>query len=244
MLDVEQAFDRIWFPGLLLKLRDILPPSYYLFNKSYLENRTFATKVGTEISEIHPINSGVPQGAISSPTLFNIYTADQPSSPHTYDADYVDDKLLISIHENHDTASQQLQTHLNSLLPWYNKWRIKLNESKCCHTTFTLRKKNPPSVFINHTVIPTYSKSKYLGLTIDRRLTWSPHIYTKKLAVNQRLRALQPLINKNTKTNLHSKLIIYKSLIKPMWSYGIVLWGAAKISINYKPSNLKPYVVS
>jgi len=155
MLDVEQAFDRIWFPGLLLKLHDILPPSYYLFYKSYLENRTFATKVGTEITEIHPINSGVSQGAISSSLLFNIYTTDQPSSPHTYVADYIDDKQLISIHKNHDTAFLQLQTHLDSLIPWYNKWRTKLNESKSCHTTFTLRKKNPPSVFINHTAIPT-----------------------------------------------------------------------------------------
>lgn len=83
LLDVAQAFDRVWHPGLLHKLKKILPPSYYLFFKSYLEDRFFATKVGSEISNLAPILAGVPQGAISSPILFNIYTADQPTTSHT-----------------------------------------------------------------------------------------------------------------------------------------------------------------
>jgi hypothetical protein len=45
---------------------------------------------------------------------------------------------------------------------------------------------------------------------------------------------LQTLLNNQTKNSLHSKLIIYKSLIKPMWTYGIELWGAAKISNTNK----------
>ncbi|VVC34022.1 Reverse transcriptase domain [Cinara cedri] len=90
LLDVAQAFDRIWHSDLLHKLKIILPPSYYLFFKSYLENRFFATKVGSEISNLTPILAGVPQGAISSPILFNIYTADQPTTPHTSVADFAD----------------------------------------------------------------------------------------------------------------------------------------------------------
>lgn len=141
MLDVSQAFDRIQFSGLLLKLRDILPPSCYLFYKSYLENRTFATKVSVEISSIHPINSDVPQGAISLPVLFNIYTSNQSIPPQTYVANYANDKLFIFIHENYDTASLQLQSHLNTLISWLNKRKIKLNESKSCHATIVLREK-------------------------------------------------------------------------------------------------------
>lgn len=45
----------------------------------------------------------------------------------------------------------------------------------------------------------------------------------------KKLRLLKPLINKNAKINLHTKLIIYKSLIKPMWSNGIELRDATKI---------------
>lgn len=82
LLDVAQAFDRVWHPGFLHKLKKILPPSYYLFFKSYLEDRFFATKNGSEISNLALILAGVPQGAISSPILFNIYTADQSTTSH------------------------------------------------------------------------------------------------------------------------------------------------------------------
>lgn len=53
---------------------------------------------------------------------------------------------------------------------WYEKWRIKINESQSTHVTCTLRKKTPPPVFINNTQILTNTKTKYLGLVTDKRL--------------------------------------------------------------------------
>uniref|UniRef100_A0A2S2PXS8 Putative RNA-directed DNA polymerase n=1 Tax=Sipha flava TaxID=143950 RepID=A0A2S2PXS8_9HEMI len=233
-LDISQAFDRIWHPGLLLKLHNILPLSYFLFFKNYLENRSFSTRVGNDLSPVYPINAGVPQDAISSPLLFNIYTSDQPTNLNTHVANYADDKILIAVNKDPNTTSTHLQSQLNGMHNWFLKWRVKLNESKSCHTTFTLYKKNPPQIYINNIQIPTNTQSKYLGLILDKRLTWSPHIHSKKLAINLRTRMLQILLNNQTKTSLHSKLIIYKSLIKPMWTYGIELWGAAKISNTNK----------
>ncbi|KAL4119930.1 hypothetical protein QTP88_012684 [Uroleucon formosanum] len=115
LLDVAQAFDRVWHPGLPHKLKKILPPSYYLFFKSYLEDRFFATKVGSELSNLAPILAGVPQGAISSPILFNIYTADQPTTSHTSVADFADDKVIYTSEKNPHLARQHLQNHLNLL---------------------------------------------------------------------------------------------------------------------------------
>lgn len=46
-LDVSQAFDRVWHAGLLFKLKLILPASYYLILKSYLEDRFFSVRYGT-----------------------------------------------------------------------------------------------------------------------------------------------------------------------------------------------------
>jgi len=41
---------------------------------------------------------------------------------------------------------------------------------------------------------------------------------------------LKSLLVNNKHTNLNIKLLIYKSLIKPFWTYGIQLWGNAKKS--------------
>jgi len=72
------------------------------------------------------------------------------------------------------------------------------------------------------------------------KIKHGPSTFTpKNLAVNQRLGALQLLLNKYEKPNLHSKLKIYKSLMKPMWSYGIELWGAARISNINKIQTLR-----
>jgi hypothetical protein len=44
-LDISQAFNRVWHTGLLHKLQQFLPLSYYLILKSYLHNRHFQVKV-------------------------------------------------------------------------------------------------------------------------------------------------------------------------------------------------------
>lgn len=87
-LDVSQAFDKFWHPGLLYKLKKILPPSYYLFLNSYLNERFSAVSLDAEIPNIFPIIAGVPQGAILFTTLYNIYTADQPMHPDTSVIEY------------------------------------------------------------------------------------------------------------------------------------------------------------
>lgn len=84
--------------------------------------------------------------------------------------------------------------------------------------------------YIYGTPIPYSPKIKYLGLTLDQRLTWAQHIKTKRLALNHRLRMLKPLLTNNKYTSIKTKLLIYKKLLKPLWTYGLQLWGYAKKS--------------
>jgi hypothetical protein len=42
-LDVKQAFDRVWYPGLLYKINKYLPITYYHILKSYINGREFRT---------------------------------------------------------------------------------------------------------------------------------------------------------------------------------------------------------
>ena len=179
LLDVAQAFDKVWHPGLLFKLKAILPPPYFLFFKSYLENRNFVTQVGSVFSNLSPILVGVPQGAISSPILYNIYTADQPTTPQTNVAEFADDKMIFTSHDSPQTASQHLKNHLNMMEQWYSKWKIKINNEKSSHITFSLKQNTIPTVTLNNRIIPQTSNVRYLGLILDKRLTWAEHLKKK-----------------------------------------------------------------
>lgn len=112
--------------------------------KSYLENRHFITKVGSEFSHLSPILAGVTQGAILSPILYNIYAVDQPTCTHTSVAEFADDKIIFTSHKDPYTAGIFLQNHLDNLDLWYSKWKIKVNNEKFSHITFTLKKGSVP----------------------------------------------------------------------------------------------------
>uniref|UniRef100_A0A2S2P256 Putative RNA-directed DNA polymerase n=1 Tax=Schizaphis graminum TaxID=13262 RepID=A0A2S2P256_SCHGA len=121
-----------------------------------------------------------------------------------------------------------LQRHLNIIDLWTKRWKIKINETKSSFITFTLKKGSCPVVTLNSIPIPSYSEVKYLGLILDSKLTWNPHLKAKRKALNTRLHLLRPLLK--SKMNINIKLLIYKSLLRPLWTYGVQLWGAAKPS--------------
>jgi len=60
-----------------------------------------------------------------------------------------------------------LSSHLNKLESWYQKWKVKINKSKSCHVTFTLKRKKNPQITLNNILIPTSSTTKYVRVHFD-----------------------------------------------------------------------------
>ena len=71
---------------------------------------------------------------------------------------------------------------------------------------------------------------KYLGLHLDSKLTWREHVTKKRKQPDLKTREINWLIGKNSPLSLENKLLIYKTVLKPIWTYGIAIWGCASKS--------------
>jgi hypothetical protein len=229
-LDVILAFDKVWHPGLMLKIKQNLPPGFYLLLNSYLQDRYFVTQLNNETSSRFPMLSGDPQGCILGPLLYTLYTADIPTSNKTILSTFADDTAIFTSHPDPATATLNLQDHLHNIETWFRKWKLKINENKSTQTRFSVRQSQCPPVYINQTIVPHVEMIKYLGLHFDRRLTWKEHITAKRQQLQHKTRELNWLIGRSSPLTLENKILIYKTVLKPVWTYGIELWGCASKS--------------
>lgn len=232
-IDISQAFDKVWHEGLLFKIKSNLPYQFYEIFKSYLENRTFYVRQQSAISNLQDVKSGVPQGSVLGPTLYLLYTADLPLNNDVMTATFADDTTIIASDSDRIKASTKLQSNITKIQEWLKIWKIKANETKSAHVTFTLKKDTCPPVYLNNNIIPQTEDVKYLGMHLDRRLTWKKHIWTKRKQLDIKLRSMYWLLGKKSELSLENKILVYKTILKPIWTYGLQLWGtSAKSNIE------------
>jgi hypothetical protein len=75
--------------------------------------------------------------------------------------------------------------------------------------------------------IPQEETVKYLGIHLDRRLTWKTHIFTERKQLGFMFQPMYWILGRKSKLSLANKLILYKTILKPIWPYGIPLWDTA-----------------
>ena len=66
-------------------------------------------------------------------------------------------------------------------------------------------------------------------MTPDRRLTWK-HILDESKQLRDKLKKFYWLIDRCSNLSTQNKITLYKTVIKPVWTYGIQLWGTASNS--------------
>ena len=94
---------------------------------------------------------------------------------------------------------------------------------KCKRRTFKCFKK----CNIYQRVVPQEERLKYFGLHFDKHLTWKNHVTIKHKQLDLKTREIYWLIGKHSHLSLENKRLIYKTVLKPVWTYGIELWGCA-----------------
>ena len=131
LLDMSKAFDSISHEILLSKLQSVgTSPSTTKWFHSYLSHRSQVVRIGSTISDLLPVTSGVPQGSILGPLLFSIYVDDLPSVPQICSSEcYVDDtKLYVSFPlRAQATAINSLNQDLQRICNWCFNNLLRIN---------------------------------------------------------------------------------------------------------------------
>ena len=202
---------------------------------SYLSGRKHRTKVNNHLSEWADILSGIPQGSILGPLLFNIYINDLfYFIREDRVANYADDTTPYDIKSNYDEMIDSLQSDSNILLQWFTINFFKLNADKC--KLLISNREDELSINIQGESIICEKSVKLLGIKVDNQLTFNEHISNICKKVSLKLHALARVSHFMNNNKLR---LLMKTFIESQFSYCSLIWMFHSRMLNNRINNLQ-----
>ena len=245
-IDLSKAFDTIDHRKLITKLEHYgIRGNALQLLSSYLSNRRQYVNVLDTKSDELPVEFGVPQGSVLGPLLFILYINDICNiSTEGKFVLFADDTNIFVAADSISKVYEIANKVLDAVCNYMKVNLLHINVKKCCYMYFSPNKRskndidsnlNDKNLTMNSKIITRVSQTKFLGVTIDEKLNWKPHIEL----LNKKLRSICGRIYR-IKNCLPESLYkqIYHSLFESHLSYAISVWGG--ISSN----QMKPLFIT
>ena len=190
-LDISNAFDKVWYDGLIFKLKQNgVAGSLLMFFQNYLYNRKHRVVLNGSNSGFSAVESGVPQGSVLGPLLFLIYIDDLERNIKSNIKFFADDTMLFSIVKDPTISASDLNHDLNIIYQWAHQWKMEFNPDSTKQATEVLsscKKSSPnhPKLIFNGTDVAKVNEQKHLGLIFDSRLTLKVTLTIKSLRLRR-----------------------------------------------------------
>lgn len=235
-LDLSKAFDCVNHRILLEILKTVGVNGIELkWFESYLIGRNQCvelTKVdGNEIVKIKSqkleVQAGVPQGSILGPLLFLLYVNQLPKELKDHRALlFADDTSLIFNNYLLDSLEINAFTGVQSIVQFLKQRQLTINSKKCQFLQFKSKYNSVEdreiNVFVEENELDQEEKVAFLGILLDRKLTWHPYIERICNKISSGVFVLRQLARLNDKKLL---LTAYHGLILSHIRYAILVWG-------------------
>lgn len=224
---------------LIFKLKKFGFPDYLCaMMREFTANRSFRVHVGDALSGHKSIPAGLPQGSILSPILYSIFVSDLRVGAQSNTACYADDTAVYSSSNQSNAICRRLQTSLTRVENFFVKWKIKANAAKTQAILFPFdrRRRRTPTTQLtfNGSPVEFTNTVKYLGVILDSKLLFRQHIDDIRTRANKCLAAMYPIIGRKSILSTKNKLMLFKAIIRPVFSYASPVWCSAAISNRKK----------
>jgi hypothetical protein len=186
------------------------------------------TSFQTTTSSRRGMRARVAQGELIS-RLFSRYVYEMPSPSHHVELALYTDMAIVGSSRKPTLFVSYLESKLNDIQRWLNEWIIVIvpKSSAIIFARAERRfiKSRPLRLFGEP--IHWVDTTRYLGLTLDKRLAWSPHIDPVRKKTAQRVGMLGPLLNRKNDFSVRNGVLLYKKLIRPIIDYACPAWRSA-----------------
>ena len=236
LTDLSKAFDCLDHELMIAKL-----DAYGFSSKAlklvhcYLKNRHQRVKVNHKYSSWNEITTGVPQGSVLGPLLFNIFLSDIFSFFQDSDlANYADDNTPYTC--KHDTKSvlDKLQMDANELIKWVENNTLKANPDKY-HLLLSEKDKTLSLTVGNHKICNS-NNEKILGVNFDNKLTFHDHVSELCKKASKKLHALSRISHY---MNINKRRVIMKAFIDSQFGYCPLIWMFHSRTLNNKINKIQ-----
>ena len=180
-IDLTAAYDTVNHRIMTHKLYKITHDFRFVkIVEALLSNRRFFVNHNEKNSRRRKSKNGLPQGSVIAPTMFNIYTNDQPISKDQSVNHYIyaDDTAVAAQDTSFEIVEKKLTTILKEVGTYYHRNHLRPNPAKTQICSFHLKNREANrklNVIWDGIELNNAQYAKYLGVTLDRSLTYRAH---------------------------------------------------------------------